>query len=420
MISKLVIRDDIRYIKHNMKKGLLIIGGGMLQIPAIKRAKELGFTVHLLDGYSKCMARSYADFFYLSNTKDVEACADVAVKLRKSGEIIGVYTQGTDVAYTVAYCAEKAGLPGISPEAAFNTNNKIKMRENLEKNGLGFVRFVGVKNASQLNQALKKVGFPCYVKPADNSASRGITRLVNNKNAEKALALAIENCHHSEEAIIESEIEGLEYSVDTVIYDHKLYPAGISDRIFLDKKVHAVQIGSRTPSVLPEKIQEKMYDLMDKAAKALKIDKGAFKGDLIVDKKGNVKIIEVTARTSGGFDSQLRKPLSFGIDIIKATIDIACGYPFNPIDLIPKWVKWTSTISVFPKSGKVISIKGVNKLKQMKGLEKLIVLVKPGDIVEKHINCAKRTNYAVIKADTLQNLIMLENKFLKTLVIKTK
>ena len=55
-----------------------------------------------------------------------------------------------------------------------------------------------------------------------------------------------------------------------------------------------------------------MYDLMENAAGALGVTSGAFKGDLVlVD--GKPRIIEVTARTSGGFDSQYRKPYSFGI-----------------------------------------------------------------------------------------------------------
>ena len=63
---------------------------------------------------------------------------------------------------------------------------------------------------------------------------------------------------------------------------------------------------------------------MERAAFALGVDNGAFKGDLIIS-DGKPRIIEVTARTSGGFDSQYRKPYSFGIDILKATIDIAAG-----------------------------------------------------------------------------------------------
>ena len=42
-----------------------------------------------------------------------------------------MYTQGTDVAFTVAYAAKQSGLPGLDPDIALSTENKIIMREKL-------------------------------------------------------------------------------------------------------------------------------------------------------------------------------------------------------------------------------------------------------------------------------------------------
>ncbi len=113
------------------KKGIMIIGGGVLQIPALKRAKSLGFTTYLADGSETCAAKKYADFFFKADTKDHKHNAAIARTLKKSGKIVAVYTQGTDVAYTVAYAAKVAGLPGIDPLVALNCNDKIRMREKL-------------------------------------------------------------------------------------------------------------------------------------------------------------------------------------------------------------------------------------------------------------------------------------------------
>ena len=401
-------------------KGILIISGGVLQIPALKKAKELKLKTYLADGSATCLARSYADVFYQIDTKDIEENAKLAQLLAKEKKIHGVYTQGADVEYTVAYAAKKTGLPGISPEAALNCNDKIRMRQTLARAGIKDTTFAQAKTLDEFKEALKNVGFPCYIKPADNSASRGITRLMNDKGAKNAFVSAMDACFLRKEVLVEHEIRGEEYSIDTVLYQGNLYPAGISDRIFLQKETHAIQSGSRTPSLLPEKIQLRMYEVMEKAARALGVTNGAFKGDLALDEKGNVRIIEVTARTSGGFDSQLRKPFSFGIDIIKATMDIALGNPFDPRDLVPKWVKWSSTISAFPTPGKITEIRGREKLKKLKGVREIIMLAKIGDIIEPYTDCAKRMNYVISCADTLQELITLEKKILAALIIKTK
>ena len=403
-----------------MNKGILIIGGGELQIPGLKRAKELGFTTYLLDGSPTCAAKEHADFFYQVDINDIKGAAQVAKQLKQEGKIIAVYTQGHDVAYTVAYAAKEAGLPGIEPQAALNCKNKILCRKILAQANVENVLFATAKNLDEAKEAVKTVGFPCYVKPSDSWACKGVTKILHESQLEDAFNTALGFCNFTKEVLIEEELSGQEYSTDAVIYKGKLYPAGVSDRIFLPKEKYAVHIGSRTPSMLPEETQASMYEIMDKAAKALGVTDGAFKGDLLVDKDGKVRIIELTARTSGGFDSQLRKPYSFGIDLLKATMDIACGYPLDPIDLIPKWVKWSSTISVIHDSGIITSIEGLEKLKSIKGVKEVYFRSKIGDRVKPLVHSAARTNQIISVADTPEGLLKIEDAIRETLVIKTK
>ena len=402
-----------------MRQGLLIIGGGILQIWSLKKAKELNLLTYLTDGSKNCFARRYADFFYQIDTKDIEGNAHLALMLRKEGKISGVYTQGTDVEYTVAYAASKAGLFSIKPQAALNCNDKYLTRLILSKTGLDNTKFAKAKTFKELKRAVKSIGLPCFVKPADNSASRGVFRIESLENIDGIFKKSIASCSLARHLIVESEIKGEEFSVDTILYKGKLYPAGISDRVFLKKSKFAVQAASRTPSMLPESTQEEMYNLMAKAAKALGLDNGAFKGDLVLDRNNKVRVIELTARTSGGFDSQVRKPLSFGIDLIKATMDIALGKPLDPADLIPKWIKWSSTVSIFPHPGKVKKITGTDDLLKIKGVSEIIMLVKPRDVIKPYTDSAKRTNYIICKADTLDELKLVEGKALKTLKIET-
>ena len=354
------------------KKGILIIGGGILQIPALEKAKRMGYYTYLTDLNNKCPARYYANEFIELNTKDIEGHIDLAKELRTKNKISAVYTQGADVEYTVSMAAKAAGLPCVEPQAAINCNDKVRTRKILNDKKIDFVKFRSAKTADEVSMAVKYVGLPCIIKPLDNSASRGITKIYNEDSIESAFKIALDNCFLRREVIIEELLIGDEYSVDTVLYHGKLYPAGISDRVFKKHKNYAIQIGSRTPSLLPAETQSEMYDLLDKSARALGVTDGAFKGDLIL--VGNQpKIIEVTARTSGGFDSQYRKPYSFGIDIIKATIDIAMGNVFDPLDLIPKWFKWSMTTSVFPEPGVVQRIKGVDILRKTKGVRNIFM-----------------------------------------------
>ena len=143
----------------------MIIGGGILQIPALIKAKDMGLTTHLTDRMVNCAAKKYADYFYRVDTKDVEANSKLAVELRKANKIQGVYTQGTDVEYTVASAAQKAKLPGIDPEVALNCNDKYKMRILLRKHGIENMHFYKARTFGEFKRAVGIIGFPCYVKP---------------------------------------------------------------------------------------------------------------------------------------------------------------------------------------------------------------------------------------------------------------
>jgi len=403
-----------------MTKGILIIGGGLLQIPALIKAKELGYETHLTDMSSSCAAFSYADHFYEVNINDFKKTAQLAKDLTNKEIISGVYTQGTDAEYTVAYAAEAAGLFGISSEVARKCKNKVLMREALRDGGVEDVKFYKANNYDECIYAADHIGYPLYIKPSDNSASRGITRVENSESLKEAFNNAKKALLTEQEILLEAEIIGTEHSVDCVMFDGILYPAGISDRIFLDKNIFAIQTESITPSLLPTHLQEDMYKKMEAAAAAIGVKNGAFKGDLVIDEDGKVRIIEVTARTSGGYDSQYRKPLSFGIDIIKATLEIALGNKLDIKDLIPKFSYRSKTYSLMPPPGKIIKIEGLDEARKIPGVHKIIVTKEVGDVIEEYKDCSQRTNFITISASSSSKLSYIQHLVEKTFIIKTK
>jgi biotin carboxylase len=402
-----------------MKEGILIIGGGLLQIPALQRAKEMGYTTHLTDMSSSCAAQPFCDYFYEIDINDFSKTANLAKDLSDKDLISGVYTQGTDAEYTVAYAADKANLFSIGAEVARKCKNKILMREALRDGGVESVNFRKASSFDECVDAAEQVGYPLFIKPSDNSASRGITRVENSDKLNEAYISAREALLTESEVLLESEIVGSEHSVDCVLFNGVLYPAGISDRVFLEKEVFAVQTESVTPSTLPSEIQDKMFKKMERAALAIGVKNGAFKGDLLVDLDGNIRIIEVTARTSGGYDSQYRKPLSFGIDIIKATIDIAMGKMLDFKDLVPKYSLRSKTYSLMPAPGKIIAIEGLDEARGIEGVHKIIVTKEVGESIEEYKDCSIRTNFITISAPTSNKLEQIQALVEKTFFINT-
>jgi len=378
-------------------KNLLIIGGGVLQHPTLVECQKLGLGKIVVDGNPDCYCfKSYLlkkDFFIHADIKDPKLVLSQVKKWLKKHrvKIVGVYTQGCDCAYTVAYVADKLGLPNIGVEVARKCNNKREMWWAFHKAGI-----------LQPNLIFDFLHYPAVVKPTDNCASRGLTIINDISELLNAIKIAKDNSFEKK-FIVQEFINGNEYSVDTIIYKGKVYPAGISDRIFLGKENYAIQNGSLTPSLLSSETQKTMYWIIQDCADALGVKWGALKGDLIIDKEGKIYVLEVTARLSGGFDAQYRKPLSFGVNLIKATIDLAVGNKLNFSDIIPKWFKYSQTFSIFPQPGILKEIKGEKELRNIPGIEKVFITKHIGELIE-YKTCADRVIHIIACANTYNEL----------------
>ncbi|MFW6253166.1 MAG: hypothetical protein ACOC4F_04465, partial [bacterium] len=95
---------------------ILICGGGVMQLPAIRIARDEGLRVVVADGNPSCPGRSEADVFEHIDLKDDSSLTDCA----RSHRVQAVFTAGTDFSLTVARVAAACGLPGVSVDAAMH------------------------------------------------------------------------------------------------------------------------------------------------------------------------------------------------------------------------------------------------------------------------------------------------------------
>tara|TARA_B100000242_G_scaffold287963_1_gene255540 strand:+ start:188 stop:1402 length:1215 start_codon:yes stop_codon:yes gene_type:complete len=402
-----------------MKKGLLIIGGGILQERTIFWCKKLNINIYLVDGNNKCYCKTKVKNFYNIDCFDIKRILQIAKKLKKNNKIHGVYTQGADFAPTVSYISKKLNFCSVDFNSAKICKNKFLLRQELTKHNLSDVRYFKIKTLNDLKNKISKIKLPVYLKPLDNSASRGVIKINKISEYKSAYNFAIKSCIKEKSLILEEEIKGNELSVDTIIYNKNFYPCGISERKFLKKNKYAVQYASITPANLSIKKINETYSLMQKAAKALKIDNSAFKGDLVIDSKdGKIKIIELTPRLSGGFDSQYRKPISYKLDLIKYTILISLKIKFDPKNLDLKLKKFSSTFSVLFKPGYFKNFYNLKSLKQIKGIKKYFLLSKKGDKIEELNNCSQRNNFFICFSKSKKMLYKIHKKINSTLKVK--
>jgi len=354
-----------------MKETIIILGAGVMQGPAINIAKELGYYTIALDGSASAPCVDMADRFEQIDLKDKESIETFARSVLSSTERLGIMTAGTDFSANVAWTAEKLGLPGIPYEAALNASDKSKMRERFKKANLPSPDFItittddlkefmlieksGKKNIDHFSllSANCSLSFPLVIKPVDNMGSRGCRRINNTDEFYEAAKNAI-NFSRSGRAIVESYMDGPEFSVDAIVYKEEITICGLADRhIFFPP--YFIEMGHTMPTIIEKEKQEAILNTFRSGIRALGIagknNIGAAKGDIKLTANGPM-IGEIAARLSGGYMSGWTYPYSSGALPIKAAIQIAMGKA--PEGIVPS-KKWTCAERAF------ISIPGTVK-----------------------------------------------------------
>lgn len=378
-----------------MKRGIIIVGAGLMQIPAIMTAKEIGLFVIASDMNSSAAGFKYADKSLVIDTKDVQGHVDFAIKNKERFNITGAFA-GADVAVTVAAITEALGLPGIPLEVAKRSNNKWLMKQCWLRDGIPTPYAEEVQSLEQAKSVLKKVGLPAMVKAIDNAASRGSRKIESKNELEEALLDARRNST-TDTALIEEYVEGEEQSVEYITFKGEHYRFGVVDRHF-GFAPFPIEVGHTNPSKLPYDIQEKLFSLTRDAAESLRINFGPYKSDTILTPKGPM-LLELPARLSGGFHSQYTTPLSSGMDPIRAALHIAVGDEFPEESAESKYNKVAVCKAVFPSLGRVVKIEGVEKALKLEGVKQIFLMVKEGEEILPYRNCANRVCYIIATGD---------------------
>jgi biotin carboxylase len=327
------------------KKQIIILGAGVMQEPAIRIAKDLGLETVVLDANAAAPCAALADRFENIDLKDRDGVLALA---RTLPALAGVMTAGTDFSATVAFAAERLGLPGVSYEAALNASDKGRMRECFRRAGVPSPRFVVLEASQDMDLPFS---FPVVVKPVDNMGARGCRRVDGPAELREAMEEAF--CYsRSGRIIIEEFMDGPEFSIDAVIYQGEITITGFADRhIFFPP--YFIEMGHTIPTNLEEGGAAEMVEVFKRGVWALGLGNGAAKGDVKLTRRG-VMIGEIAARLSGGYMSGWTYPYSSGVEPTRAAIQIAIGE--KPTRLTPVR-RWTSAERAFISiPGEVYSI----------------------------------------------------------------
>ena len=280
------------------------MGASFSQLPTIQMAEKLGLDSLVIDGSINAPYKNETKKFIVCDIKDHEA----VLKIAKKNKVNGIVCPGTDFPYTAAYVADKLGLAGIKPDVARICTDKYEQRQFLSKAGFFVPKFFLVENKEDIKK--NNLKFPLVIKPVDNMAARGMKLVKNTRELIDAYDDATQ-FSRSKKVIIEEFVDGMEFSIDALVYEGEVQIYAFADRHFT-LLPYFIEFGHTCPTVLDKDSQNKINEVFIKAIKALGITAGAAKGDIRLTSKG-IMITEIAARISGGFLSGWTYPFTSGI-----------------------------------------------------------------------------------------------------------
>lgn len=394
-----------------MKK-IMILGASVLQVPAIRQAKQMGLRVVAVD-----MDPNAVGFMEEGIEKEVISTIDVpaVVEAAQRHQVDGVITVASDMPMrSVAAVAKQMGLVGVSEDAALKATNKSAMRQAFVRHGVASPLSFTVSSIEEFWNAAGKIRGPYIVKPADNSGSRGIYLVKDPQEGDYAYSYSHQYSRNGD-VMVEEYMVGPEVSVELLAAEGEHHVLQVTDKL-TSGAPHFVEIGHSQPSRLPPKDIDAIKALAIQAAKAVGIENGPGHAEIIVTEDGP-KMVEIGARMGGGCITTHLVPLSTGINMTQATIETALG---QKPEITKNFDKGAAIRFLLPPGGRIVDISGVEEAKALPGVHTVEIQCKVGQITGQLESGASRIGYVIAQADTPEQAAAICEEAKNKIVIRTE
>lgn len=343
-----------------MTKKILFLGGAASQVPPIEYAKNKGYHVITCDYLPENPGHQLADEYFNISTTDKEAVLELAEKLN----IDGIVAYASDpAAPTAAYVSEKMGLPGNPYYSVLTLARKDLFRKFLKDNDFNTPKSKSFYDLDDASDWINKIRLPAFVKPVDSSGSKGVAEITTIDQFEGAFNYAL-SFSREKKVVIEEKIVRVGYQVDSDIF---MSNGKIAFWIWGDQhqdiSCHPyAPVAISFPSILSLELQESAKAEVEKVLTKLGFNTGAFNVEFVIDKNGEVWIIEIGPRNGGNLIPEVIKYAS-GVDTIAATVNESIGIGFTLDSPYKSKGYWSSYIIHAKEDGYLQDIQFSERLK---------------------------------------------------------
>lgn len=383
-----------------MSDAVVLLGASQDQLFLYRAARALGLVVVGVDQNPASPGFALADVPLTVSTRAVPALCAALDGVRARGlRLRGVTTMGSDIPDVVARVAAHLGTPSVSLEAARLATDKLAMKERLRERGVPIPWFAAVASAAEARAHLRRRG-RLVLKPVDRSGARGVVLLDPGSDVE-ALFDAAREVSFSGRVMVEEFVPGAQISTETVLCDGRAVTPGFADRNYehLERfRPQIIENGGWVPSRCSPGERRAVEDLVERASRALGIERGVTKGDVVLAADGP-RVIEIAARLSGGDFCSGLVPLGTGVDYVTAALRLAIGETPDLDALAPRFERAVANRYFFPAPGRLLAVEGLEELAGAPWLAKLELWYRPGEVVPPLASHAHRFGVFVVVAE---------------------
>jgi biotin carboxylase len=314
------------------QKKILLLGGSVAQLIAIKKAKNLGYYTILCDYLLDNPGQKIADSFHLVSTTDKDAVLQVA---QQEG-IDGIVAYGTDpAAPTAAYIANAMNLPGLDYDLVRHFCEKHLFRQFLSNHGFNVPNYIEVNDPNRVDGSkIATLQFPLIVKPTDSSGSKGVTVIENRSELDAAIRYAKEYSHNGTLIIEEYIRRDHPFVIEAEIFalNGKVVTWGLINSIRDTASNPLVPAAYSYPLELSESRKRLVRSEISRLVAATGNTSGAFNIEMIIDKNDRLYFLDVGPRSGGNMLPEFISMIAQK-DIVEATIKTAMGDDISKLDV---------------------------------------------------------------------------------------
>lgn len=333
-----------------MRKKLMVLGGSLFALPAIRAAHEQGYYVITCDYLPDNVAHRYSDEYHNVSVIDCDAVLGVARECRIDGIISFACDAG---AVAAAYVQEQMGLPSIGPyESVCILQDKSRFRRFLTENGFVVPKAKGYASVEEALADRDWYSWPVIVKPTDSAGSKGVTRVDRYEDLKPALEWAFKHALHGH-IIVEEFIEkqGCSSDSDCFSVDGELTFASFSAQRFDENAVGMfVPAAYSWPSSMNMQQEAELTAEIQRLLTLLGMRTAIYNVETRIGKNSKGYIMEVSPRAGGNRLAEIVS-MATGVDLVTASVRTAVGDGIGDIRMKPYQGHWAEIILHAPKAG---------------------------------------------------------------------